>query len=79
MEKNMTEIEEVGPTYLYKDGKAVVYEGEAVAKAMNEGWIDHPVATVNPAPKPPTKPAPATASAPAPAPKQEPEPKSKEG
>ncbi len=71
----MEETEHVGRTCLYKDGKAVVYEGEAVAAAMEEGWLDHPVVTGNPAPKPTPKPEPAPAPEPVHVPVPEPAPK----
>ncbi len=38
----MSEKEEVGPTCLYKDGGSEIFTGEAVAKALKDGWKDEP-------------------------------------
>lgn len=43
---------ETGPTCLYKDGEAVTYQGEEVANAMAEGWVDHPMNEGDPADEP---------------------------
>lgn len=32
----------VGPTCLYKDGTSEVFEGEFVAKAIDDGWCESP-------------------------------------
>jgi|TARA_R110000796_G_scaffold52465_2_gene123578 hypothetical protein len=34
--------EPIGATYLYKGGDAVIFEGEAVKKALLDGWKDTP-------------------------------------
>lgn len=33
---------EPGPTCLYKENEAVVFDGHKVAQKMAEGWADHP-------------------------------------
>ncbi len=32
--------EPIGATYLYKGNEAVIFEGEAVTKALEDGWKD---------------------------------------
>lgn len=36
-------IEATGPTCLYKDGGSEIFEGDAVAEALDDGWTDEPV------------------------------------
>lgn len=61
MEKNMSKdsepVEEIGPTCLYKNGKAQTFEGSQVTKMMKDGWKDTPqpvkeaIAIVDPRPE----------------------------
>ena len=37
-----SEKEPTGPTCLYKGNQVEVYEGDAVAKALKDGWKDKP-------------------------------------
>ena len=35
----------IGRTFLYKDGKAEIFQGEEVTKKLAEGWFDNPSET----------------------------------
>ena len=42
MSKDSEPVEEIGPTCLYKNGKAQTFEGSDVTKMMKDGWKDTP-------------------------------------
>lgn len=70
------EVEEVGPTCLYKDGEAKIFNGAEVARMMEQGWLDHPqdVAEDGPNVEPEPEPEPAPEPEPVVDPVLEPQP-----